>query len=343
MSSQLSIQELRSLPKIDLHRHLDCSMRWSTLLEIATTLKLDFPQNVYQQHKHFLITEPMVNLGAVLNKFLVAQKVLASTEILERLAYEVCEDAFNDGVRILELRYAPTFITDGHPELSFEKIHQAFLKGIAHAQKKMPIAVGLICILQRTLPIEKVAYVTDFAIENKDTFIALDLADNEESGEPKLFAQNFSKAKSHGLHITIHTGESPSPQSGLWIKEAVELLGAERLGHGVQIIHHPELIEFVKKNNITLEVCPYSNYLTQAFKTYEDHPLKNLYDLQVPLTLNSDDPGIFASTLTDEYLIAQKYHGFTYEHFNNCLKQAFKASFISQAEKEKVMKGFLNG
>ena len=86
MTTQLSIQQLRSLPKVDLHRHLDCSMRWSTMLEIATTLKLDFPQNPQKQQQHFLVTQPMTNLGAVLNKFLIAQKVLATEEILERLA-----------------------------------------------------------------------------------------------------------------------------------------------------------------------------------------------------------------------------------------------------------------
>ena len=127
------------------------------MLEVATTLKLDFPKNPELQQKHFLVTEPMLNLGAVLGKFLIAQKVLASEEILERLAFEVCEDAFNDGVRILELRYAPTFITDGHANLTFEKIHQAFLKGIARAKKQMPMAVGLICILQRILPLKKAA------------------------------------------------------------------------------------------------------------------------------------------------------------------------------------------
>src|SRR3990167_5521721 len=110
MSSHLSIQEIRALPKVDLHRHLDCSMRWSTMLEIATTLGLKFPQKATEQQNHFLVTQPMANLEAVLIKFLTTQKLLASEEILERLAFEACEDAFNDGVRILELRYAPTFI-----------------------------------------------------------------------------------------------------------------------------------------------------------------------------------------------------------------------------------------
>lgn len=336
MSSKLSIQEIRSLPKVDLHRHLDCSMRWSTLLEIATTLKLEIPQNPRLQQRHFLVTEPMVNLEAVLNKFLIAQKLLASEEILERLAYEVCEDAFNDGIRLLELRYAPTFIADGHPYLTFEKIHQAFLKGIARAKSKMPMAVGLICILQRNLDLKKVAQVTDFAVENKKTFLALDLADNEDGFEPKKFATYFEKARTEGLHITIHSGEAPSPQAGQWVRDSIQILGAERIGHGIQSIHFPDILQLLKTKQIPLEVCPYSNYLTQAFPTYEAHPLKKLMQAGVLVTLNSDDPGMFASVLSDDYLIAQNDQNFSLEDFQICNQIAFEKSFIPAAEKNKV-------
>lgn len=339
MSSKLSIQELRSLPKIDLHRHLDCSMRWSTLLEIATTLKIEIPKNSAQQRSHFLVTEPMKDLNAVLSKFLVAQKVLASEEILERLAFEACEDAFNDGVRICEMRYAPTFIADGHPSLSFEKIHHAFARGLNRAKKQMPIATGLICILQRILPLDRVSSVTDFAIENKDTFIALDLADNEAGSEPRKFAKDFERAKKAGLHITVHTGEAPAPEAGQWIKDAIEILGAERIGHGIQVIHHPDVMKMLIEKNIPLEVCPYSNYLVQAFPTYQAHPLRKLYDAGVPVTLNSDDPGMFASVLTDDYQIAQEHQGFGLTEFTRCNETAFKHSFIPLAEKTAAFKG----
>lgn len=338
MTTHLSIQQLRSLPKIDLHRHLDCSMRWSTLLEIATTLKLDFPQNPHKQQQHFLVTEPMVNLEAVLNKFLIAQKVLASEEILERLAFEVCEDAFNDGIRILELRYAPTFISDGHKNLTFEKIHSAFLKGIQKAKSQFPMAVGLICILQRNLALAKVDTVTQFAIENKKTFLALDLADNEEGFEPKPFAPYFEAARKAGLRTTIHSGEAPNKNSTQWILDSIQILGAERIGHGVQAIQSKEVMDLLKNKNIPLEVCPYSNYLTQAFKDHSAHPLKKLIDYGVPVTLNSDDPGMFASTLTDDYLIAHQYQNLTLEDFNRCNQIAYKHSFISESEKSLVWK-----
>jgi adenosine deaminase len=338
MENNLSLQQIRLLPKIDLHRHLDCSMRWSTLLEVATTLKLDFPRDVSKQAPHFLVTEPMVNLEAVLNKFLIAQKVLASEEILERLAFEACEDAFNDGVRILELRYAPTFIADGHPNLTFEKIHQAFLRGIERAQKKMPLVAGLICILQRIAPLDKVEKVTQFAIENKNSFLAVDLADNEEGFEPKIFAPYFNRLRNAGLFITIHSGEAPNALASQWIRDSIEILGAERIGHGVQAINDPDLMDELIKKDIPLEVCPYSNFLTQAFPTYESHPLKRLLEKGVPVTINSDDPGMFASQLSDDYFLAHTFQKLTLEDFKKCNATAYKHSFISEQEKARVWK-----
>lgn len=336
MQNTLTHQEIRLLPKIDLHRHLDCSMRFSTLLEVATTLKLDFPHSFEQQKKHFLVTEPLVNLEAVLNKFLIAQKVLSSEEILERLAYEACEDAFNDGVRILELRYAPTFITEGHPSLSFEIIHKAFLKGIERAQKKFHMVVGLICILQRILSLDKVEKVTQFAIENKNTFLAVDLADNEDGFEPKNFAPYFSRIRNAGLYVTIHSGETPHKDAPKWIMDSIEILGAERIGHGVQAINDEKVLDLLIKNDIALEICPYSNYLTQAFTTYQNHPLRSLYEKGVPVTINSDDPGIFASSLSDDYYLAHQYQNFSLDDFKKCNEIAYKHSFISEQEKRRV-------
>lgn len=336
MSSSLSIQQIRALPKIDLHRHLDCSMRWSTMLEIASTLKIDFPKKPQLQQEHFLITQPMVNLEQVLKKFLTAQQLLASEEILERLAYEACEDAFNDGVRIVEFRYAPTFITHGHQHLTNEKIHQSFLKGLSAAEKKWPIATGLIGILQRTLSNEINQTVMDFIIENKNTFIGVDLADSEESGEPEKFQHLFEKAHHSGLPITIHAGETPSVHSEKRLLSAIDMLHARRIGHGVQSILSEKVIQTLIDRTIMLEICPYSNYLTKAFDQLKNNPLKTLKDKGVTVSINSDDPGIFNSTLTDDYMIAQNELGLHLDDFQQCLTSAYNHSFIKEDKKKKA-------
>ncbi|HWU44475.1 MAG TPA: hypothetical protein VN132_13585, partial [Bdellovibrio sp.] len=119
---KLFSHNIRHLLKVELHRHLDCSVRWSTLAELAPQVGIPLATTFEEQKNQFLVTSPMKDLSSVLKKFMNTQKVLASEEILTRVAYEVCEDAFNDGIRLLELRYAPTFIHEGHSSLSFEKI-----------------------------------------------------------------------------------------------------------------------------------------------------------------------------------------------------------------------------
>lgn len=338
---KLYSHNLRDLPKVELHRHLDCSVRWSTLIELAPQVGIELAPTTQGQKDQFLITGPMKDLESVLKKFLNAQKVLASEEILTRLAFEAGEDAFNDGIRILELRYAPTFISDGHKNLNFEKIHRALVAGVEKAKKVYPMAVGLICIIQRIKSYEVAAEVVDFAIDHKDSFIALDLADNEEGFDPKTFAPLFQKAKKAGLRITVHSGETPQASSALWVKDSIDILGAERIGHGIQIINNPEVLKYVRDQKIPLEICPISNYLTQSFKTYEEHPIRKLQTAGILVTINSDDPGVFATVLSDDYEVLHRVHGFTADDFKKCNQIAFEYSFISDKEKARFKDDFL--
>lgn len=339
---KLFSQNIRDLLKVELHRHLDCSVRWSTLVELAPQVGIELASTSQGQKDQFLITKPMKDLASVLNKFLNAQKVLASEEILTRIAFEACEDAFNDGIRLLELRYAPTFIADGHATLTFEKIHSALNKGIEMAKKKFPLAVGLICIVQRTKPYEVAEKVVDFAIDHKGSFIALDLADNEEGFAPQGFAALFQKAKKAGLHITVHSGETPNDQAAAWVKDSIEILGAERIGHGIQIVRDLNILNYVRDRKIPLEVCPISNYLTQSFDTYEAHPVRTLMNSGILVTINSDDPGVFATTLSDDYEVLHRVHNFNAEDFRRCNQIAFNASFLPEQEKARFKKDFFD-
>lgn len=324
-------QQLREVFKVELHRHLDCSVRWSTLVELAPLVGIELPEDSRQRREKFLITQPMQDLESVLKKFLNTQKVLASEEILERIAYEACEDAYNDGIRLLELRYAPTFITEGHGHLSFEKIHRAFVKGTQRAEKKWELGVGLIAIIQRTKNLATAASVIDFVIDHKDSFVGVDLADNESACDPKTFIAPFDKAKAAGLHITIHSGEAPG--SAKWVQDSIQYLHAERIGHGVQIINDPQTLAFVRDRKIPLEVCPISNWLTQAFPSHQQHPIRQLIAQNIMITINSDDPGVFATTLTDDYQVLSDVHGFSLQDFTHANHIAFQHSFIKDKER----------
>lgn len=325
---------IEKMPKVELHRHLELSIRKQTLLDLAPQFGFKI-ENEEDFKKHFLIDKPMINLGSVLNKFLDTQKLLANEEILERVAYEACEDAYHEGIKILELRYAPTFVAMNHPDLDFQSIHNAFVKGIERGQKDFEICAGLICIIQRILPVKEAEAVTEFAIDNKETFLGLDLADNEEGFDSKPFSPFFMKAKKAGLKITVHSGEANVPKAAWYVKDAIEHLGADRIGHGVRIYTEPEMIEYVKSNNVPLELCPTSNYFTQAVETIESHPFRKLMEAGVKTTINTDDPGIFGIDMNHEYKTLVDVHNFTEQELQSCADNGAEVSFIKKDIKQK--------
>jgi adenosine deaminase len=323
------------LIKAELHRHLELCLRPDTIWELAPQFGIQLKSQKEFQDR-FMILEPMKDLGTVLNKFLDTQKLLATPEILERITFEACEDAYKlEGIRILELRYAPTFIETGH-KMTFEEIHSAIVRGVAKAEAIYPMAVGLICIIQRILPVKDAEKVVNFALEHKDTFVGLDLADNEEGFDSKPFAGLFSKARQAGMGITIHSGEASHPKSPKWVMDAIEVLGAQRIGHGVQIYRDEAVMKSVKDRGVVLELCPTSNMLTNAIPDLRNHPLKKLFDFGIAVTINTDDPGIFNTNLNREYRIAHEVLGMSFDDLDRCSQIAAERSFIPLAKRSKV-------
>ncbi len=326
---------IASLPKAELHRHVDLSMRPRTMWEVARELKLDVPASFADFKQEYLIETPLRDLKTVLKRFEVAQRLLDSEEILVRLVQETLEDASREGIRILEFRYAPAFVAMGHPNLDFKKIHRAFLKGI-ELSSHLPIAVGLIGILQRTLSETQGAEVMDFILENKDTFIGVDLADNERDFPGHHLIPLFQKAADHGLHRTIHAGEVPSPSASRTVRDAVELFGAERIGHGLHVVHDSDAMDWLRERRIPLEICPTSNWLTESVPSVIEHPIRRLFDHGVAVTVSTDDPGVFNLTLTSEYEKLTQAFGFTEAEWNHMNDIAAANSFLPLQQKKKV-------
>ncbi len=325
---------IHEIPKVELHRHLEGSIRFETLCELARDLRIEgVTEDTDSVKNAFLILEPMKNLETVLTKFRNLQSVLASEEILERISYEIIEDAYHSQIRVLELRYSPQFIHLRHPHLTYEKIHTAILKGVSSATKKYPVTYGLIGLVARNDDEKVRNRVMDFIIENKKDFIAVDLADNELGVGVEPFVKDFQRAKEEGLHVTIHAGEPALKGAAENIIASIEKLGAERIGHGVQAIHHPEIIDYLIEKQIALELCLTSNYLVQAVPSLEAHPIRKFKELGVRVTINTDDPGPFHISLNDEYKKLHKIFGFTKQDFQEINETALQASFISKEQK----------
>jgi len=323
---------IKNLPKAELHRHLELCVRAETIKELAPQVGIQL-KSEKDFADHFLITEPMNDLGSVLTKFLDTQKLLFNPEVLERVAFEACEDAYlKENLRVVEFRYAPTFVAQNH-DMSFSEIHKAIVRGCERAEKKYPMVTGLLCIIQRILPVSEAEAVTNFAIENRETFLGLDLADNEVGFDSKPFAPFFKRAKEAGLKITVHSGEADVPKSPEYVRDAIDYLGADRIGHGVQIYKSPEMIAYVKEKDVALELCPTSNWLTNAIPNRDEHPFKKLMDAGVAVTLNSDDPGIFGIDMNVECEFVMSRLGVTEEELKKGFDSAVSYSFIP---KEKI-------
>ena len=325
---------LRALPKVELHCHLELTARPSLLKELLSAKGRSLSEEAFR--RDLLITEPVGDLPTLLNIFLGHRDLLDSAEVVERMTYECCEDMSRNGVRILELRYAPSFLCDAHAGLKPDAMHAAILRGIERAEQDFPIAVGLIGLLQRIKTVEENRYWLDFAMEKKGDILAMDLADNELAVGPAPFIPLFDKAKSEGFAVTIHAGEAEGPQAARNIRDSIELLHADRIGHGVRILEDRDVLEFVRERGTVLELCPTSNWLSGVCATKESHPFRTIMEAGIRTTVNTDDPGIMNIELMDEYRLLRDGMGFTEEEFVQINQWAFDASFLPEARKAAV-------
>jgi adenosine deaminase len=310
-------------------------------MEVGRALKLDVPQDRKRFHDEWLLSKPLENLEIALQRFVDIQRIWCTEEIIERMTFEACEDAVAQGIRIMEFRYAPDFIASDKPHLTFQKIHDAVLRGVARASN-FDIAIGLIGIVQKTLSLEDAERTIEFIIENADTFVALDFADKD-THSFESYAPMVRKARDAGLHVTIHAGEEPLSSAPDEVRQAIVELGAERIGHGIHIVDNESVISLVRERSVALEVCPTSNWLTGSVPSTHEHPIRRLIDAGVLVTINSDDPGLFGIDLCHEYSILHREHGFSMDDFERCNDIAAAQSFIPLEQKQHVWPRTIDG
>lgn len=319
---------IQAMPKVELHCHLELALRQATLKEFALERGYDVAED-QKFSDAFLITSPMGELPSVLHKFLNTRDVLDTVECLERVAFEVCEDMYlHSNVRVLELRYSPSFLLDKHTHIAADAMQDAIQRGVRRAEATYPMVVGLICILQRIKSVADNANWVDFALNHRNGFLALDLADNEVDFDPEPFIPLFQRAKAGGLGITVHAGEPKVPGISKNIATAIESMGADRIGHGLQAIEDPKVIDLLIQTDTPLELCPTSNWLTGACAGLAKHPIKELMTAGVKTTINTDDPGIMVTHLNQEFQRAHAHTGLSHDQLRQCTDWARQHSFI---------------
>lgn len=331
----------RQIPKVDLHRHLEGSLRPTTLLEIAAQHGIPLPEGDFHALVQMQQSDPLT-FSNFLSKFSTLRQFYRSPEVIERVTHEAVADAAKDGVVYLELRFTPVAL--GRLQgFSLARVMDWVQRAGSEAARQYGLPVGLIASVNRHEPVELAEEVVRLAAERLPAgsdlptgeiqpgcrIVGVDLAGNEAEFPARPFAGLFREARESGLHVTIHAGEWGGAEN---VREAIELFNAERIGHGVRVMEDPAVAALARERAVPFEVCVTSNYQSGVVAKLADHPLPRMLEAGLRVTINTDDPSISAITLTDEYRLALEELGISGAALAGCIQTAVRASFLPPAQ-----------
>ncbi|MGF3104582.1 adenosine deaminase [Rossellomorea sp. DUT-2] len=320
-----------TMPKIELHCHLDGSVRPETIIDIAKREGIHIPSFDIEEMKEELIAPlDCESLDEYLEKFSIPNAVMQSRENLKRITFELYEDAAKENVKYMEVRFAPLLHTQ--KGLSVEAIIGSVIEGMKEAEKQFDIKGNIILSCMRTMSAERAFEV----VEQGKGFlgkgvVAIDLCASEEEGFCGEFIEPIALAREYGYRVTIHAGETGIGRNVL---EAVEWLGAERIGHGVYITDCPEAYQIVKEEQIVLEICPTSNVQTKAVNQFRDHPLYDFHRDGIKITINTDNRTVSDTTMTKECELVWGEFAMSEEDYREIYMNSVEACFASDEVKE---------
>lgn len=321
---------IRSLPKAELHLHLEGSVTPQTLVELrerhGKTSTLGEAESLYQ-YKDFL---------GFLMAFKTLTEDLRTPEDYELITYKLMEQLKSENVL-----HAEVYVSVGvclWRKLDFGAIFEGLERGRERGERDFGISLLWIFDAVRQFGAEAAQQVFELAAKYRDrNVVGIGIGGDEQKAPPELFRDQYAYARGHGLRLTCHAGESAGPES-IW---GALNLGAERIGHGLTACQDPELIEELAERQIPVEICLTSNVRTGCCVDATNHPVRKYFDQGLMLTLNTDDPAMFSTSITREYELAQTEFAFTDEHLRELARNSFEASFLP-AEKKLAFLNFLD-
>lgn len=329
-------QSMLAMPKIELHRHMEGTLRLGTLAEIARTYKMDLPgYDIETIRPRVQITEDdKAHSKTYLSKFAVLRAFYQSREIIERVAYEAVADAASENTVYFEMRFTPLALTKAR-DFRLADAADWVINTVERAGREFGIEVRLIVSMNRNESVEMGREMMDIAVARQDRgVVGLDLAGNETDFPGAEFEPVFRRGREAGLGITIHAGEWGGPER---IRLAIDTLGATRLGHGVRIVEDPTLIDIMRERGIVFEVCPTSNVQSGVFPTYEQHPLRAMYQAGLITTINTDNTSVSALSLTDELVRAVEYVGLSIDDVKQHTLNSARAAFLPSGDRNSLV------
>jgi aminodeoxyfutalosine deaminase len=312
-----------SLPKAELHLHLEGSVEPATLLELRQRhgmpgAELGEVERLYEYH----------DFNAFLMAFKAITEHLRTPEDWELITYRLMQQ-----LRAENVLHAEVYVSVGvcHWQgKDFDAIFEALERGRAQGEREFGVSLLWIFDATRHFGPERAQRVAETAVRYRDrNVIAFGIGGDERRAGPELFRDTFSYAREHGMHVVAHAGETTGPES-IW---GAMNLKAERIGHGLTAWYDRELMAELVQRQIPVEICITSNLRTNCCRNLQEHPLKMYFDTGIMVTLNSDDPGIFGTSLGREYQLAQDAFGFTNEQLREVARNSFEASFLPAEKK----------
>jgi len=322
------------LPLIDLHRHLDGNVRLSTIIDLAMRHSIKLPAwDVESLRAHVQVDDPAEGVMEFIAKFKWMTEILVDQNACYRVAFENVEDAFNEGLDYVELRFSPKFMADTH-KLDIGGVVEAVCDGVRTGTREYGIFVNLIGIISRTYGVQQAWDELNALLYYADYLVAIDLAGDEANQPGDLFVEHFKHVRDKGLQVTVHAGESDGPNS-IW--QAINELGAVRIGHAVKAIESPELMDYMQLRGIGIESNLTSNVQTKTVRDYASHPIRKFIEKGILTNLNTDDPGISGIDLRYEYEVAAPAAGLSIGMIEQTQKNALKMAFLESDVKHHLM------
>lgn len=332
---ELTEELIRSLPKVQLHDHLDGGLRPETIIELAQSNSIELPETDPDKlSKWFYGGGKKGSLKEYLKGFKITTAVMQTEEALSRISYEMMEDMKNDGIVYVETRFSPLF----HAEkgLNYDQIVESVLRGLKEGSRAFNIKFGLIICAMRNMPPKSSIEMAELAVRYRaQGVVGFDLAGDEVGYPPKEHLQSFHYIQRNNFNITIHAGEAFGKES-IW--QALQYCGTHRIGHGLHVkddIMAPDdeifemgyLSQYVRDRRIPLEVCLSSNLDTGAVPELRYHPFPIFYKNGFRVILNTDNRLMSNTTLTKEFSIAVKQYNLTLRDIEKLTLNGMKSAF----------------
>ena len=326
---------LQRLPKVELHCHLDGSLRIPTILDLAKKDKVILPtSNSDKLSKLLVIGKTRGSLEDYIKRFDITLSVMQTPAALRRTSYELIEDVAKENVRYIEIRYSPILHTE--KGMSLGESVEAVREGLQRGRKDFGVESGIIVCGIRNISAAASLKLADLTVRYKNKgVVGFDLAGAEENFPAKDHQEAFYMILNNNINATIHAGEAFGPSS---IHQAIHHCGAHRIGHGTRLKENKDLMNYVNDHRITLEVCLTSNWQTRSIRSLKYHPLKYYYDQGIRVTLNTDNRLMSGPTLTKEFLLAHKLFGFKLHDFREMIIMAMKSAFLPYGERKQMIR-----